>query len=188
MLKKEDLYSLEKYEEMRPEYRAKIMVHKAARMVNLGEHIRLYFEDQLTMQYQVQEMLRAEKIFTVEGIQEELDTYNPLISSGLDLVATMMIVYPDVAEREIALVELLGIENKFWLQIGQGDKVWALADEDLERADEDKTSAVHFMRFQLEHNMLEALGAGADLTLGVAHSKYVVEQVLPNHQTALLFN
>lgn len=171
-LTREDLYSLEQYTEMRDVYRKKIMAHKENRRLELGSHLLLSFEDKLIMQYQVQEMLKAEKIFDAAGIQEELDAYNPLIPDGTNWKATMLIQYPDVTERQQQLSRLIGIENLVWLQVEGFDKVFAIADEDLERDNEEKTSAVHFMRFELSEAMCAAVKNGAAISAGVDHENY----------------
>ena len=146
-LTRESLYSLEEYSGLRNDFRQKVMAHKENRRLPLGTNATLYFEDRLTMQYQVQEMLRIERIFEAEGIQEELDAYNPLIPDGSNWKATFMVEFPDIDERRAMLQRLVGIENKVWMQVGDGERIVPIADEDLERADEDKTSAVHLMRF-----------------------------------------
>jgi len=171
-LTRDDLYSLEKYAEIRAEFRAKVMEHKKHRQVAIGPNATLYFEDRLTMHYQVQEMLRAEKIFEAEGIQEELDAYNPLIPDGSNWKATFMIEYPDVAERQQRLAALKGIERQTWVQVKGFDKVYPIANEDLDRETEDKTSSVHFLRFELEGDMIAALKSGADLAMGIEHPEY----------------
>ena len=169
---RDSLMSLEAYAKARPEFRAKVMAHKKNRIVQLGTHITLHFEDELTMRYQVQEMLRAERIFEEEGIQEELDAYNPLVPDGSNWKATMMIEYPDVEERKVKLAELKGIENRVWVRVAGHDKVYAIADEDLERENEEKTSSVHFMRFELTPAMVGAVRAGAAIAVGVDHPAY----------------
>ena len=174
-LTREDLYSLEEYSKLRNEYRAKVMEHKKSRQLHLGDHVTLYFEDRLTMQYQIQEMLRAERIFESEGIQEELDAYNPLIPDGSNWKATMMVEYSDIEERKQALAKLIGIEDKIYMQVAGYDKVYPIADEDLERETEEKTSAVHFLRFELSAEMVKALKSGAELSAGVEHAHYQVE-------------
>jgi len=174
-LTREDLYSLEEYSKLRNEYRAKVMEHKKSRQLHLGDHVTLYFEDRLTMQYQIQEMLRAERIFESEGIQEELDAYNPLIPDGSNWKATMMVEYSDIEERKQALAKLIGIEDKIYMQVAGYDKVYPIADEDLERETEEKTSAVHFLRFELSAEMVKALKSGADLSAGVEHEYYQLE-------------
>ena len=171
-LKREDLYSLEQYSEMRDDYRKKIMAHKENRRLELGEHLLLTFEDQLIMQYQVQEMLKAEKIFDAAGIEEELNVYNPLIPDGTNWKATMLIQYPDVEERQQKLTQLIGIENLIWVQVADFEKVFAIADEDLERDNAEKTSAVHFMRFELNNEMITAIKSGATISAGVDHENY----------------
>lgn len=171
-LKREDLYSLEQYSEMRDDYRKKIMAHKENRRLELGDNLLLSFEDQLIMQYQVQEMLKAEKIFDAEGIEEELAVYNTLIPDGSNWKATMLIQYPDVEERQKQLARLIGIEDLIWLQVEGFEKVYAIADEDLERDNAEKTSAVHFMRFELNKEMIAAVKSGAAISAGVDHENY----------------
>lgn len=171
-LKREDLYSLEQYSEMRNDYRKKVMAHKEDRRLELGDNLLLSFEDQLIMQYQVQEMLKAEKIFDAEGIEEELAVYNTLIPDGTNWKATMLIQYPDVEERQKQLARLIGIEDLIWLQVEGFEKVYAIADEDLERDNEEKTSAVHFMRFELNKEMIAAVKSGAAISAGVDHENY----------------
>lgn len=163
------LYSLEQYHRIRPEFRSKVMAHKRNRKVALGEHATLYFEDTLTMQYQVQEMLRVERIFEQEGIQEELDTYNPLIPDGRNLKATFMLEYADIYQRRRELARLVGIENRVWARVAGFEKVHGIANEDLERSTAEKTSSVHFMRFEFTDDMVGALKRGADLAFGVDH-------------------
>jgi hypothetical protein len=171
-LTKEQLYSLEQYHKIRPEFRAQVMAHKKSRQVALGPNATLYFEDRLTIQYQVQEMLRIERIFEDEGIEEELSAYNPLIPDGANLKATFMIEYPDAAERKRALAQLIAIEDHVWVQAAGHAKVYAIADEDLERESEEKTSSVHFLRFELTPEMIAALRGGAGLNIGVDHPRY----------------
>jgi hypothetical protein len=168
----DDLLSLERYHKERPRMRAEVLAHKRHRQAPIGQNVTLYFEDRVTMQYQVQEMLRAERIFEVEAIAEELEAYNPLIPDGTNLKATMMIEYPDVAERRAALERLKGVENRVYLEVGSLGRVFAHADEDLDRSDETKTSAVHFLRFELDAAMRAALKAGAALKLGIDHEHY----------------
>lgn len=169
-LTRESLYSLEKYSDIRSEFRKQVMEHKKNRRVQLGEHVALYFEDHLTMQYQVQEMLRIEKIFDAGGIEEELAAYNPLIPDGSNWKATMMIEYDDVDQRKQALEKLKGVEDKIWVKVAALGPVWAIADEDLERESEEKTSAVHFLRFELTEGMAIAVKGGAPISMGVDHS------------------
>ena len=171
-LTRKDLYSLEDYLEMRDDYRKKVMAHKKDRRLELGENVLMMFEDRLIMQYQVQEMLKAEKIFDAAGIEEELDAYNPLIPDGNNWKATMLIQYPDVEERQKQLAQLIGIENKIWMQVDGFDKIFAIADEDLERDTEEKTSAVHFMRYQLDDEMIAAVKGGAAISAGIDHENY----------------
>ena len=168
----EDLYSLEEYAKIRDQFRAKVMDHKKRRKVPIGPHATLYFEDRLSMQYQIQEMLRIERIFEPEGIAEELAAYNPLIPDGRNFKATFMLEYPDVEERKKALSKLIGIEDQVWIQVGDADPVFAIADEDLEREDAQKTSSVHFLRFELNDALAEALKQGAKLALGIDHPEY----------------
>jgi hypothetical protein len=171
-LTRDTLYSLEEYAEARPEFRAKVLQHKKNRALGIGAHATLYFEDFLTMKYQVQEMLRIEKIFEKAGIEEELDAYNPLVPDGCNWKATFMIEYGDVEERRKALERLVGIEDKTWMQVEGFDKVYAIADEDLERTEADKTSAVHFMRFELTPKMASAAKQGAAINGGIDHEHY----------------
>jgi hypothetical protein len=170
-----DLMSLEQYAKQRKTFRATVMEHKKHRQVHLGEHATLYFEDRLTMQYQIQEMLRIEKIFEEDGIVEELNAYNPLIPDGSNLKATFMIEYDDPEERKGALAGLVGIEDKVWLRVEGFDKVFAIADEDLDRETEEKTSSVHFMRFEFTPQMVAAAKAGAALAAGIDHAASRIE-------------
>jgi len=186
-LTREDLYSLEKYAEVRADYRAKVMAHKRNRRVPVGPNATLYFEDAMTMQYQIQEMLRIEKIFEAAGIQEELDAYNPLIPDGSNWKATFMMEYPDEAERKVQLAKLLGIERHVWAQVADFSRVTPIADEDLEREDEQKTSSVHFLRFELTPEMAQAMKNGASLSIGIDHPyySYSVEPVPQNVRDSL---
>jgi len=168
----ESLMSLEQYSKARKDYRAKVLAHKKNRTVRLGEHITLVFEDELTMRYQIQEMLRVERIFDEEGIRDELDAYNPLVPDGSNWKATMLIEYPNVEERKRSLARLIGIEDRVWIGIPDAPRVYAIADEDLERENEEKTSAVHFLRFELSPPMKQALKNGAGLSVGVDHRNY----------------
>jgi hypothetical protein len=165
----DDLMSLEEYARQRPEFRARVLEHKKHRKVQLGPNATLYFEDRLTMQYQVQEMLRTERIFEPEGIADELGAYNPLIPDGSNWKATFMLEYTDIEERRVALGRLLGVEDRVWVQIEGHDRVWAVADEDMERDTEEKTSSVHFLRFELEPPMIDALKRGGALSIGIEH-------------------
>ncbi|MEJ2128069.1 MAG: DUF3501 family protein [Woeseiaceae bacterium] len=174
-LSRDDLYSLEQYSTVRKEFRDGVLEHKRNRRIALGTNAALYFEDRMTMQYQVQEMLRIERIFEAEGINEELEAYNPLIPDGSNWKATFMVEFPDIEERQAMLRQLVGIEKRVFVRVGEFDKVYAIADEDLERADETKTSAVHFMRFELTPEMVQALKDGAQLSAGIDHENYQVE-------------
>ncbi len=169
---RDTLMTLEAYAKVRPEFRAKVMAHKKNRTIHVGPDVTLIFEDELTMRYQVQEMLRAERIFEEEGIEEELSAYNPLVPDGSNWKATMMIEYPDPGVRAAKLGELIGIEDRTWVRIKGFDPVYAIADEDLERETEEKTSSVHFLRFELSSSMVAALKGGAGLSVGVDHPKY----------------
>lgn len=170
----EDLYPLETYARLRPEFRERVIEHKAHRRLSLGEHITLSFEDRLTMHYQVQEMLRAERIFEQADIRSELDAYNPLIPDGTNWKATLLIEYPDEGERRLALGKLRGVEHRVWMRIGTLDPVFAIADEDMDRANDTKTSAVHFLRFELPAPAIQALRAGASVSAGVDHPELTV--------------
>ncbi len=171
-LKRSDLMSLEQYSQQRSEFRSRVIAHKKHRRVGIGPHLFLYFEDRLTIQYQVQEMLRIEKIFESAGIEEELEAYNPLIPDGHNLKATAMLEYQDVEERKRQLALLRGIEDLVWIQVEGFDPVYAISNEDLERSNAEKTSAVHFMRFELEPDMIAALRDGAALKMGSSHESY----------------
>lgn len=186
-LSREDLYTLEKYSEVRAEYRAKVMTHKRNRRVPIGPNAALYFEDALTMQYQIQEMLRIEKIFEAAGIQEELDAYNPLIPDGSNWKATFMMEYSDPEERKVQLARLLGVERQVWVQVADFARVSPIADEDLEREDEEKTSSVHFLRFELSPEMVAAVKGGAAVSMGIDHPEYLqsVEPVAQNVRDSL---
>ena len=174
-LERTDLMSLEDYAAQRDAFRARVMAHKKQRRVALGPHLGLYFEDRLTIQYQVQEMLRIERIFEADGIREELEAYNPLIPDGRNWKATAMIEYADPEVRRRELARLVGIEHDIWVQVNGHDRVTAIANEDLERSTPDKTSAVHFLRFELDDAMVASLWDGADLRMGVDHQNYAHE-------------
>ena len=174
-IQRHQLYSLEDYATIRDTFRADVMAHKKLRQIQLGEHVRLLFEDRKTMQYQIQEMLRIEKVFEAEGIQEELDAYNPLIPDGQNLKATIMVEYSDIEERKAALARLIGVERKIWLQIDGFDKVYPIANEDLDRETEEKTSSVHFARFEFTPEMIAAVKSGTPLRAGVEHPEYHYE-------------
>ncbi|MBZ0216483.1 MAG: DUF3501 family protein [Fimbriimonadaceae bacterium] len=174
-LTREDLFSLEQYSTMRPDYRAKVMEHKKNRKVAIGPNATLYFEDVLTVQYQIQEMLRIEKIFDADGIREELDTYNPMIPTGANWKATFMMEYTDVAERQKMLAKLIGIEKTIWIEVEGCEKVHPIANEDLDRETDDKTSSVHFLRFELTPEMVAAAKSGAAISSGIDHRNYIHE-------------
>jgi len=184
----ESLMSLEQYAKARKDFRTKVLAHKKNRTVQLGGHITLVFEDELTMRYQIQEMLRVERIFEEDGIRDELDAYNPLVPDGSNWKATMLIEYPDVAERVVALAKLIGIEDRVWVGIAGHPRVYAIADEDLERQNEEKTSSVHFLRFELTAPMKRALKDGVVLSAGVDHPNYnaTVEAVAAGVRSSLL--
>jgi hypothetical protein len=172
MIQRDSLLSLEAYARQRNEFRAKVMAHKKRRTLHLGEHLTLQFEDELTIRYQVQEMLRIERIFEEAGIQGELDAYNPLVPDGGNWKATMLIEYPDAEERRRMLGALKGLERRVWVQVGAGARVYAIADEDLERENDEKTSSVHFLRFEIDAASREALRNGAALRAGADHPHY----------------
>ncbi len=174
-LTREDLMGLEQYAEERATFRDRVMAHKKNRRLDLGTNAALYFEDRLTMQYQVQEMLRIERIFEADGINEELEAYNPLIPDGSNWKATFMIEFPEAVERQEMLEQLVGIEDRVYVQVADFGRVYAISDEDLERADENKTSAVHFMRFEFPPEQSAALRSGASLLAGIDHENYSVE-------------
>jgi hypothetical protein len=186
-LTREELMGLEQYAASRNDFRARVMEHKKDRIIKLGPNMTLHFEDALVMQYQVQEMLRAERIFEADGIQEELDTYNALIPDGRNWKATLMIEYSDPDERAEALKQLLGVENRIWMQVEGFDKVFPITDEDLERATEEKTSSVHFLRFQLDDDMARAVKDDKAIALGVDHLAYshVVDPLPGNYRDSL---
>ncbi len=173
-IQRQSLLTLEAYAKERPAFRAQVLAHKKPRTVHLGEHVTLLFEDELTIRYQIQEMLRIEKTFEEEGIRDELDVYNPLVPDGSNFKATMLIEYDSVDERRAALVRLKGIEARTYVQVEGKAKVYALADEDLERENEEKTSSIHFLRFELRDEMIAALKGGAALGIGIDHPEYTV--------------
>lgn len=185
-LTREDLYSLEKYAAVRDAFRAKVIAHKKDRRLELDPHVALYFEDALTMQYQVQEMLRIERIFEAVGIQDELDVYNPLVPDGSNWKATFMVEYADDNERRQALARLVGIEHKVWMQVEGFGPVHPIANEDLDRSTDDKTASVHFMRFELTPAMVAAAKAGARLHAGVDHPACQTARVVPENVRAAL--
>ena len=171
-LNKSDLFSLEEYSINRDSFRKKVLEEKQYRKVYIGEHVVLLFENKNTIQYQIQEMLRIEKIFDAEGIQEELDAYNPLIPDGSNLKAVMLIEYPNVEERKEKLKILKGIERKIWIKVGSHNKVFAIADEDLEREDETKTSAVHYLRYEFSPSMINDWKNDSSIVMGIDHENY----------------
>ncbi|MBM3340344.1 MAG: DUF3501 family protein [Betaproteobacteria bacterium] len=171
---RDSLMTLETYAKARPEFRKRVIEHKKLRTLALGEHVTLIFEDELTIRYQIQEMLRIEKIFEEEGILHELESYTPLIPDGNNFKATMMIEYDDPVERKKALSKLIGVEDRVWVQVEGSPKVYAIADEDLERENDEKTSSVHFLRFELSKDMCEALKYGVTLSVGIDHENYRV--------------
>ena len=180
MLNKEDLFSLEQYSKVRVQFRADVIEHKKNRKVHLGEHITMLFEDKKTIQYQIQEMLRVEKIFEEDGILDELSAYVPLIPDGSNWKATLLIEYSDEIERKAALGKLIGVEDKVWVQIEGFEKVFPIADEDLERENSEKTSSVHFLRFELTADMKHSLKEGSKLMMGVDHDNYAFKSVMPD--------
>ncbi len=181
-LTREDLYTLEKYAEIRDEFRSKVMAHKKNRQLPIGPNATLYFEDRLIMQYQVQEVLRTERIFEAEGIEEELEAYNPLIPDGSNWKATFMIEYAEEAERRAALSQMIGIEKEVWVKVDGFNEVNPVADEDLDRDNEEKTSSVHFLRFELSPEMVAALKLGSQLSAGISHLAYEhITDPVPQH-------
>jgi len=187
MIERDSLLSLEAYAKQRGQFRAQVMEHKKRRTVHVGAHVTLQFEDELLIRYQIQEMLRIERIFEDAGIQGELDAYNPLLPDGGNWKATMFIEYPDVEERRRMLERLKGIERRTWVQVEGGERIYAIADEDLERETEEKTAAVHFVRFEVPPAAREALRRGARLTIGVDHPEYRVSvEPSPERRAALL--
>jgi len=186
-LNRKDLFSLEQYSENRSEFRARVLEHKKDRRVNIGPNLSLYFEDRLTIQYQVQEMLRIEKIFESAAIEEELNAYNPLIPDGRNLKCTAMLEFTDVEVRRARLAQLVGIEHLVWIRVEHQAKVFAISNEDIERSTTEKTSAVHFMRFELSGEMISALRSGASLSFGSDHAGYPYSAEVPaTTRTALL--
>ena len=185
---RDSLMTLEAYAKQRQAFRARVIEHKKRRTLHVGDHVTLQFEDELTVRYQVQEMLRIERIFEQEGIQEELDVYNPLIPDGGNLKATMMIEYPDPEERQRMLAKLKGIEDRAWIQVEGCERVYAIADEDLERENADKTSSVHFLRFELSDEMRKALKYGVGVAVGIDHPQYraSIESLAPEVRASLV--
>ncbi len=171
-LTRADLMSLEQYSEQRKAFREKVMAHKIPRQIAIGPNASLYFEDRLTIQYQIQEMLRVERIFEAKGIEEELEAYNPLIPDGSNWKATLMLEFPNPEERKAWLAKLLGLERQTWVQVQGFDPVFAIANEDLPRETTEKTAAVHFMRFELSREMIAAVKADAGISMGINHPQY----------------
>lgn len=181
------LWSLEEYAEMRSDFKTKVIAHKQNRQLPIGPNATIYFEDNLTVQYQIQEMLRIERIFEAAAIDEELGTYNPLIPDGSNWKATFMIEFTDETERKVALAKMRGIEDSIWMQVEGHDKVTPFANEDLERTNDDKTSAVHFLRFELDQEMINSLKNGANLSAGITHAEYHhIVDVVPDRVRKLL--
>jgi Protein of unknown function (DUF3501) len=171
-LARQDLMSLEQYSAERTRLRSEVIAHKQLRNVQVGPNMTWCFEDYTTIRYQVLEMLRAERIFESDGIQGELDAYNPLIPDGSNWKVTLLLEFPDPQERRTALENLIGVEDRCWIRVSEMDRVFAVADEDMERENEEKTSAVHFLRFELAPSMVEAMKSGASLSIGVDHDNY----------------
>jgi len=186
-ISRDSLLTLEAYAKQRPEFRARVIAHKTHRTVRLGQHVTLIFEDELTIRYQIQEMLRIEKTFEEAGIQDELDAYTPLIPDGANLKATMMIEYEDPLVRKTELARLKGVESRVYVQVDGQPKAYAIADEDMERENEEKTSSVHFLRFELEPTAIASWKAGAAVAIGVDHPHYAVrlDEVAPQVQSSL---
>jgi len=178
-IERDSLLTLEAYARERASFRARVMAHKKNRTVRFGDNVTLIFEDELTIRYQIQEMLRVERIFEEQGIQDELDTYEPLIPDGRNFKATMMLEYSDPDERQRRLATLIGIEDRVWVQVQGFGRIEAVADEDLDRENEQKTSAVHFLRFELSESMAQALKSGAGLSMGIDHPRYQAELDVP---------
>jgi hypothetical protein len=187
-ISRESLLTLEAYAKQRPEFRARVLAHKKNRTVRLGDHVTLIFEDELTIRYQIQEMLRIEKTFEEAGIRDELDAYTPLVPDGTNLKATMMIEYEDPVVRKAELAKLKGVEDRVYLQVDGHPKVYAIADEDMERENEEKTSSVHFLRFEFEPAAIAALKKGAAIAMGVDHPNLSVrlDEIAPQVQAALV--
>jgi hypothetical protein len=186
-ISRDSLLTLEAYARQRNDFRARVIAHKKNRMVHLGEHVTLIFEDELTIRYQIQEMLRIEKTFEEQGIQHELEAYNPLIPDGSNLKATMQIEFEDPTARARELARLRGIEERVFMQVDGYGKVYAIADEDLERSNQDKTSAVHFLRFEFAAPMLDAFKRGDAVAIGIDLAGYAVriDEIAPEVQSAL---
>ena len=187
-LTKTDLWSLEEYSNLRQDFRKMVIAHKKNRQLSLGDHATLYFEDSITMKYQIQEMLRIEKIFESASIEEELNAYNPLIPDGDNWKATFMIEFPDPEERAICLEQLVGIEDTIWVGTNDCNKIYAISNEDLDRSREEKTAAVHFMRFQIDENTLQELNSGKALIAGIDHPKMPLQTIVSEPLRSSLLN
>ena len=186
-LTRSDLWSLEEYASRRQTFRAEVIAHKKLRNIALGPHATLYFEDRLTMRYQIQEMLRVERIFEAAEIEEELESYNPLIPDGSNWKATFMIEYGDVEERKVALATMGGIEQTVWVRVGEsGEKIFAITNEDMERTRDEKAAAVHFMRFELGADDVAAIKSGESLFMGIDHASLLGTYEVTAHQRAAL--
>ena len=186
-LNRSALWTLEEYAEKRSDFKSKVIAHKQNRQLPIGPNATVYFEDSLTIQYQIQEMLRIERIFEAAAIEEELATYNPLIPDGSNWKATLMIEFTDETERRVALAKMRGIEDSIWMQVEGHDKVTPFANEDMERTNDNKTSAVHFLRFELDQEMITSLKSGANLSAGITHAEYHhVVDVVPDSVRKLL--
>jgi len=187
-IQRADLMSLEQYAEQRPAFRQQVLAHKKHRQVALGPNATLYFEDRLTLLYQIQEMLRIEKVFEADGINEELEAYNPMVPDGCNFKATFMIEYADAVVRAAQLEKMIRIEDLVWMQVGDNDKIWSIADEDLDRSNETKTSAVHFLRFELGEALAAKLKAGAEWRIGVQHAIYTYDLAIEGATRESLLN
>jgi Protein of unknown function (DUF3501) len=187
-IQRADLMSLEQYAEQRPAFRQQVLAHKKHRQVALGPNATLYFEDRLTLLYQIQEMLRIEKVFEADGINDELEAYNPMVPDGCNFKATFMIEYADAVVRAAQLEKMIRIEDLVWMQVGDNDKIWSIADEDLDRSNETKTSAVHFLRFELGETLAAELKAGADWRIGVQHAIYTYDLAIEGATRESLLN
>src|SRR5210317_386390 len=185
---RDDLMSLEQYAEKRGEFRQQVLEHKKHRQIALGPNATLYFEDRLTLLYQIQEMLRIEKVFEADGINEELEAYNPMVPDGCNFKATFMIEYADPVVRAAQLEKMIRIEDLVWMQVGTHDKIWSIADEDLDRSNDTKTSAVHFLRFELGEALAAELKAGADWRIGVQHAIYTYDLAIEGETRESLLN
>ena len=186
-LDRSTLWSLEEYAEMRSDFKSKVIAHKQNRQLPIGPNATVYFEDSLTIQYQIQEMLRIERIFEAAAIEEELGTYNPLIPDGNNWKATFMIEFTDETERKVALAKMRGVEDSIWMQVEGHNKIRPFTNEDMERTNDDKTSAVHFLRFELDQEMVTSLKNGANLSAGITHAEYQhIVDVVPDSVRKLL--